>query len=270
MFKKSLLFSLTLSLAYFATTSYQSGYALGGKNGSGAGTSTASCSPCHGSSSSNTIGTITVIDKTTSLPVTKYTPLKTYTVTLAGTNTVLLPKFGFQVAVTNAAKASVGTLTATSTTNTAVRTVSAIKIIEQSTAIAGTTAGVYTISFDWTAPAKGTGDVTFYGIINAVNANNTDDSGDDPSFGITKLLNEEINSGINENKALTAHNIYPNPCQNTLNIEGLTSTTPVSVLDLLGKEVIAAQTSNSLDVAHLVPGIYVLHINNQAITFVKQ
>lgn len=275
MFKKVLLFTLTLGIAYTTFTSSSGGYAASGNNRTGAAGSSASCGTCHGSSTANTACSLVVVDKAApTVPVTKYTPLKTYTVTLAGTNTAGLAKFGFQVACTNGSSVSTGTITATSTTNTAVRTVSGIKIIEHTTAIPGVVAGVYSISFDWVAPAKGTGNATFYGILNAVNGNGGDDAGDDPSFGITKVLTEEVSSAINEQNTNLMSKIYPNPATNVLNIEGLNGEYAISVSDLVGRVLLNTQSQSSIDVSSLAPGIYNLRIvkgsEQQTSTFVKQ
>jgi hypothetical protein len=274
MFKKSLLFSTTLGIAYITLCSYPSKpgtTAAGDCTGSPVATNT--CNSCHTASTggTTTVVGITLIDSATSIPLTsgKYTPGATYIVTLAGANTKPLSSCGFQVSILDASNANAGTMRATNT-KTSVDAVGSSNIIEQKSVITGT-AGAYTVSFNWTAPSKGKGTVNFYAVINAVNGGGTgNQNGDAVSAPYTLALTEAINSSINENNVLTAHNIYPNPCQNTFNIEGLTSTTQVSVFDLMGKEVVSAQTSSSIDVAHLAPGIYVLRINKQAITFVKQ
>ena len=271
MFKKSLLFSTTLGIAYITLCSYPSkpGTIIGDCTGSPV--STNNCASCHSGGGTTTITGITFVDSATSTPLTtgKYTPGNTYIVTLAATNSKSLSSCGFQLSILNSSNANAGTMRATDS-RTSIDLVGSSNIIEEKSVITGT-AGVYTVSFNWKAPAKGTGTVSFYAILNAVNGGGTgSSSGDGVSPQYTTALSELINSGINESNIATAHNIYPNPCRNTLNIEGLTSATQVSVFDLMGKEVVSAQTSSSIDVAHLAPGIYVLRINKQALTFVKQ
>ena len=273
--KKLLLFSAILGITYLTVSSYTfKPYFYGYGNCTGAPGTTASCGGggCHATSAATTNNGITLIDKSTSIPVTngKYVGGKTYTATLTGTNTSLLAKFGFQVCVVDASGTTdVGLITATNANSISdIYGTSTVHVLEQKTGPISGISGAYTVSFDWTAPAAGTGAVNFYSVINAVNGNNSA-SGDAVSAKVTTTF-QESTAGINESNTLTAHKIYPNPCQNTLNIEGLTSATQVSVFDLMGKEVVSAQTSSSIDVAHLAPGIYVLRINKQALTFVKQ
>jgi hypothetical protein len=275
--KKILLFTATLGFAYLGITSYKAGPANSGVNRSGAGGTTASCggSGCHAASSAKTTGTFALRVKSTGALVTnnKYFGGVAYTVTLGGTNTSLLTKFGFQIAATKADNTNAGNLVATAT-NTAVRTVTSIKIGEHTAALpAGTLPGVYTVTFDWTAPPVGSGPVTFYGIINAVNGTG-DASGDEPSNPLTQVFNETTAS-INENASNIANKIFPNPCSNVLNIEANTSSKLMTtIFDLAGRQMIAPSHQTSIDVSALVPGVYVLRINTeegqQTSTFVKQ
>jgi len=82
-------------------------------------------------------------------------------------------KFGFQLKVEDGNGSDAGTLI--STTN---RTDLASGYLSQTwNGNTATTSGTITWNFQWTAPAAGTGDVTFYYCSNAVN-NNGGTSGD--------------------------------------------------------------------------------------------
>lgn len=272
--KKIILITGSLAIAALTFSSYSTGYGGGGGNATGAAGSTVGCTPCHGSTTTATMGNITVIDKSTSMPVTKYTAGVTYQVNFTGTNSASLPKFGFQVAVTNSSSASTGTLIATSTSNTAVRTVGAIKIIEHTSSISGVTAGAYNISFDWTAPVAGTGTVTFYGVLNAVNGNGGDDTGDDPSNGTTTVLTENSTS-IASLKSSVASKIFPNPCINVLKIELKNEGNfNAQVMDISGRQLLETSNQKAIDVTSLSSGVYFIKITQgnaqQVASFVKQ
>ncbi len=272
--KKILLFTSSLAIAALTFSSYSTGYGGGGGNATGAAGSTVGCTPCHGSLTSATMGSITVINKSTSLPVTKYTAGVTYQVNLIGSNTATLSKFGFQAAVTNSSSANAGTLIATSTSNTIVRTAGGVSLIEHSTPISAITAGVYNISFDWTAPAAGTGTVTFYGVLNAVNGNGSSDAGDDPSNGFTTVLTENTTS-IAGLKATVASKLYPNPCTNVLNIELLNAGNfTAKIIDISGRQLLETSNQKTIDVTSLSSGVYFIKIMQgnaqQVASFVKQ
>lgn len=279
--KKILLFSATLGIAYLGITGYKTGPGGASLNLTGSSGSGASCggSGCHSASSGKTIaltgGPIFLKVKSTSVPVTngKYIGGTTYVVTFSGTNSTPLPKFGFQIACVKSDKTSAGTLTATAT-NTVKRTLGGVQIIEHTAALPqGSLPGTYNVSFDWTAPAAGTGAVTFAGIFNAVNGTG-DQSGDEPSNGLTQVFNEQPAS-IGEIKNEIASKIYPNPCTNVLNIEAAGSAKfMATVYDLAGRVVIAPAHQSNIDVSALTSGVYLLRLNTedgqQTATFVKQ
>lgn len=156
----------------------RSGYERTGASG------TAGCGSCHGSSATAST-TITIQLLSGGSPVTSYTGGSSYTIVITGTNTsssYTLPYFGFQVsAVNSGTTTNAGTLSAI--TGTALRTVSGINLVEQSAAMAATTGTggsgtTYVLNIPWTAPVAGTGSVTIYTVLNAVNHNGTDDAGD--------------------------------------------------------------------------------------------
>lgn len=275
--KKILLFSATLGLSYLTLTSYDDGPAKAGLNRTGAAGTTASCASggCHGGASGTLSSAFVLKDKATSATVTdgKYVPGKTYVVTFAcTTSTAGLPKFGFQAAATKADNTNGGNLTATAT-NTIKRTLAGIGIIEHSAPISSVLTGVYAVEFEWTAPTKGAGDITFYGIGNAVNDNGST-SGDLPGAGITAKYTETIPASIAAIAAQNQARVYPNPCSGVLNIEGFENDFSANIYDLNGRIVIANATQNSIDVSALANGAYILLLNdganNKTASFIKQ
>lgn len=110
---------------------------------------------------------------TSTIPSTGYVPGQTYTVTATVSGSGLV-KFGFQVSPQNASGVQRGTLVRTDVANT--------QLVGGSKYITHTGAGTSgsngrTWTFNWVAPAAGTGAFTFYGSFNASN-NNGGSSGD--------------------------------------------------------------------------------------------
>ncbi|MES2703127.1 MAG: FG-GAP-like repeat-containing protein [Bacteroidota bacterium] len=176
--KKLLLFPLVAVLLYVVLSSNNSGPG----STSGVNATTAGCS-CHNAAATSTTNvSIQLLSGAT--PVASYFAGGSYTVRLTGVQTggsLTLPRFGFQVSSTNTGGTTAGTLTAPTGTHTV--TLSGVTIVEHNTSIAATTGSggsgtTYVIDIPWTAPSAGTGNVTFRGVINAVNNNGANDAGD--------------------------------------------------------------------------------------------
>ncbi|HTN18681.1 MAG TPA: choice-of-anchor V domain-containing protein [Chitinophagaceae bacterium] len=272
--KKFLLFSATLGIAYLGLTAYSSGPAGSSLNRTGSDGAAASCAGggCHSASGTTTTGMFTLTDKATSTVVSsgKYVPGKTYVVRLSGANTSGLNKFGFQATVTKADKSLTGTLTTTAT-HTISRTVGSTKIVEH-TAVLSATGSALTVDFEWTAPAKGAGTATFYGIINAVNGTGNV-AGDEPSMGFTAAFTEDVTSSIGASATALQTAIYPNPCSDVLHIEAQGNIT-VSISDLGGRQLISTSAQKDIDVSALQPGSYIIRLDNgtekQVSMFIKK
>ncbi len=107
------------------------------------------CSSCHGAAATTTAGWIT-----SDIPAAGYTPGQAYQIT-ATNNMAGSGKYGYEISPQN----STGTLLGTLTTGTNSKLVGSGKYITHSSASSSTK----TWTFSWTAPAAGTGSVTFYG-----------------------------------------------------------------------------------------------------------
>ena len=278
--KKLLLFPLVAGLTCLALSSYKNGAAYSAGADCTGYSGGATCAQCHNpTSSSSTTATFSMIDKVTALPVTNgmYTPGKVYTVTLKGVNTGTLSGFGFQAEPVTSSGTSAGTLTAG--TYQRISTVSGRNIIEQSTRITSTPSNLAT-SFDWTAPVAGTGVVTFYGVINATNGNNS--SGDAPSPYVTMALAENT-AGIESINNAATFMIYPNPTTDNINLkmEGVPAGNYTANVFNLSGELVAlssftvSNTNNTkqINTSSLPTGLYQLVIAsngcNKVISFVK-
>lgn len=140
-----------------------------GKTGSPGDGGATCASGCHtGMAVTAVVGWIT-----SNVPVTGYVPGQTYTITATASQSGCV-RFGFQISPQSSTGTYLGTLVVTDLVNTQIVST---KYIEQKTA--GTTGftGSHPWTFNWTAPAAGTGTVTFYGAFNCSNNNNSS-SGD--------------------------------------------------------------------------------------------
>lgn len=107
------------------------------------------CTECHGGTATSVTGWIT-----SNIPVSGYVPGQTYQIT-ATNNITGSGKYGFEVSPQNNAGTLLGTLAA----GTNSQLVGGNKYITHTAA----STSINTWTFNWTAPAAGTGDVTFYG-----------------------------------------------------------------------------------------------------------
>ena len=141
----------------------------------------ANCTNCH--SGTATTPATTVANITTNIPASGYTPGTTYTVT-ATVNYTGRTRFGFEVSPQNAAGTYKGTMIVT---NTAQTKITGTKYITQ-TAGGNTGTGTKSWTFNWVAPAAGTGTVTFYGSLMA--ANNNGGTSGDATYIVQKSVTE--------------------------------------------------------------------------------
>ena len=267
--RKLLLYSVSGSLLALVVSSYGGGPLGGGAgNRTGSNSSVADCSTggCH---AANTTATQVTMALTTmaNVLVSSYIPNTQYKVTIAGTNATAKPRFGFQVSSVKAAAQSqqAGTSVATAT-NTIVRTTGGLQIVEHTSplnasSITGGTA-IYSVSFNWTAPAKGTGNVRFYATLNAVNANGATD-GDQPNTAPFLEVAEAPSAGIPAT-GTTALRIHPNPASREMAVQGLVDgPAALHVWDMSGRIVLSKNAESRqgtvhLDISSLSPGRYYL------------
>ena len=139
---------LSLAVVLFSSYSILSGNgAPSGRTGSpGDGSN---CSSCHSQAAGTTPGLIT-----SNIPASGYVPGQTYQITATNTLTGS-GKYGFEVSPQNASGTQLGTLAA----GTGSKLVGGTKYVTHSSSNTSTN----TWTFGWTAPAAGTGTVTFYG-----------------------------------------------------------------------------------------------------------
>jgi hypothetical protein len=133
-----------------------------------------------------------------------------------------------------------GTLIVTDAANTQLTTYSGVSYITHTSAGTFGTVGYHTWNFNWKAPAKGSGNVTFYGAFNITND-------DGSSFGDTcqtdtLTVKENVGAGISQLTPGTRGqlSVYPNPAKEIINLDytlNQSSTVEINMYSIGGKKI---------------------------------
>lgn len=154
---------------------------------------------------------------TSNIPGNGYVPGQTYTINATAISSSSCVRFGFEITAQTATGATAGTIIVTNTTTTKLAAPPNTRWITHTLtgSSAASTPGMKAWSFDWTAPASGTGTVTFYGAFNR--ANNSNSSIGDSIF-TSQLVAPENTTGVWENSAHPDvwFNVYPVPADENL------------------------------------------------------
>jgi hypothetical protein len=231
------------------------------------------CSSCHSTSGTPVTGAILI---TSNVPTGGYISGNTYQITVRAAHATF-NKFGFQISPQTNSGALVGTLATTNNTET--QLVGSSKYVtHKSTGTTGTSIPMVgnfkEWSFNWTAPAPGTGNVTFYGAALLSNANNQN-SGDSLVKG-TLVINESATNGINTLNNSKEIKLFPNPANNLINLH-LPENAEIMIINMSGKMVLQQNVNiglNNIDISNLPSGIYFVKMQgkttNEILKFVKQ
>ena len=241
----------------------------GGKAGYTGSPSESNCTACHSGTVNSGGGSVAI----TSSPLltTGYVPgtVYTITVTVAQTGSTL---FGLDVEALLASGANGGTLAITnsSLTKLLTKTVggnSRNNVVQTGNNNVGPNTQAF--SFSWTAPASGSGLITFYA--SGMAADNTGGTDLDQTY-TTSLAVSESTVGISETSANSAFAIYPNPVKGNLNVNYSITTdskVQISVYSLDGKKVASLSEKNQTAGTYseqfnvkdvLTKGIYVVEL----------
>ncbi|MFT6924370.1 MAG: hypothetical protein ACJA1C_003392 [Crocinitomicaceae bacterium] len=225
--------------AYKPTPPFSGGPGTGGLGDrTGSPLSSATCSQCHSGGAFNVSVTVDIFDPITSTFITSYVPGTTYEMTYQVTGNA--SAYGFQGGALTSANAAGGSFS--SPFGAQLVTISGRPYIEH----VGGPSATGTFQALWTAPASGSGDVTFYGIGLAVNQNGGT-SGDNISTPLAVTITEEVPTTIS----------YPGTpfCGNAANqnptITGFTNGAFSSTAGLS-----IDGTSGVIDVSTSTPGTY--------------
>jgi hypothetical protein len=276
--KRILLFTSSIVLFSALTMSYESGpahspYVTNYTGGPGS-VGTCANAGCHTGSQVATPTSCAIevrkLSTGTSGPiVTAYQADTVYIVTVTGSNTAgSLTRFGFNFMALRASNTTLNAGTYSSfPTNVDDNAVGGRNIVEHTAALMPTS-GVYTVSFNWTAPVTGTGSVNMYAIINAVNNDGNASPADKPSPAFSMTLPEATTSVANLNADIKV-NAYPNPVIDKLNLEisNATGEYGVRVFDMNGK-IVAEQTTSgnsAINTSGWAPGLYQVQLSKDGV-----
>ena len=238
----TLIVTFAISLSSHKDISNPSG-GPAGNTGSPADGQTCAHSGCH----SGTATTVASGILSSSVPSAGYTPGTTYNIMVSHTGT---GKKGFQVSPQTTAGLLQGSLIA-GTGNKIVST----KYVTHN---ASNSANPCTWTFKWIAPAAGTGDVTFYGVV-VLGTNSTKKT--------TLVVHEASTTQGVSNESSTKLSVYPNPVIDQINIK-LTDETNAGkamLFDLNGELILTENFESnefSMNVSNISAGNYYLRIND--------
>lgn len=255
--------SLLLIIFVGQAVSYSSGPPSG--NTGAPGNNTCATAGCHNSFGLNA-GT-GLLSLETTVPQIGFTPGETYTVTVkmkeAGKSI-----FGFQALMFGTAEQKgVGTVSITDASRTKTLT-NVGNAYAMQTKTGSTAADSAVWSYDWVAPAKGTGEVTLYSASVASNGNGNRVG--DYVYTSTLMVSEAPTASLEELSEIAAANLYPNPTTDFLTLDlRLAEATPIqwTISDLQGRTWQQGETSTltsgwntQFDLSELPSGLYQLEI----------
>lgn len=226
-------------------------------NTGAAGETTCAQAGCHG----GTAGTAAANAIATDIPAGGYVAGNTYNITITSAETGR-PRFGFQ------AHATAGTFAASTETQLVG---GGAYVTHKLASTQATDSKSWT--FTWTAPAAGTGSVTFNAAVMAANGNGSSDAGDIVRKGSLTISEAGTNSVKNFDAA--GMNIYPVPFTTSLTINKGTQnfeSADVKVYTLDGKMVLNTVMTNdiTLNTENLAKGIYVVSVNTGSTAVVQK
>ncbi len=230
------------------------------------------CISCHASGAISVDLQIDILNEDGSaLANNEYIPGTTYNMAVRVERTAgaMPSKYGFQmVALTDSDEQEVNTW-ANPSANVAIATASNTgrTYVEQTTS---SDDNVFTM--EWTAPASGKGNVTFYSCGNGVN-NNGGTTGDGAACTTLTLGEAVSNSVVAINSDALQLEVSPNPATNYLNVQvdsSIQDDFTMNVLSLNGQLMqsrawsLSSNNSVDLDISDLPAGMYFIQLSNES------
>ncbi len=228
----------------------------GGKTGS-PGDGLATCTQCHGGGKATDVsGWIS-----TDIPAQGYVPGTQYSITVRGERSAAA-LYGFELTAEKANRAKTGGFATGGSGQ--LQLLSGSNAITQTNQGLSPSGGSKSWTAKWTAPSKGTGDVTFYAAVNT--ANGDGGTGGDVIYATNLKVQEQDLSSADPSGLITQIKVYPNPAADWINIEttGLDSEHyDVDISAINGQQVFSRKlrpepgtSTIKLSVAALSPGTY--------------
>ena len=194
----------------------------------------------------------------TNIPADGYIAGNTYTITISATEQGI-SRWGFEASPQSSSGALMGTPIITNSTET--KLVSSKYVTHKTAGNSGSNGRTWT--FDWIAPAAGSGAVNFYTCVMAANGNGNDNG--DHGYTDVLTIQESLASGISTVQN-SAFSIYPNPCNGSyVTFQNLP--TDVQLISLYNVNGILingfkpSQVKGTLDVSTLARGVYFVVIS---------
>jgi trimeric autotransporter adhesin len=196
---KKVIFTLfTVAFLAFLFSSNSGGRATSGGSGNTGAPSEGTCANCHSGGSYNPSLSVQIFQAGTQTPVTQYMAGITYDMKVTVTAAMGSPAgYGFQMVALRSGNTNAGSWSNPGA-NTKTATAGGRNYVEHG--VGGTYSSTNTFTMKWTAPAAGTGAVTFYSSGNAINGNGGT-GGDSPvntSISITEMV-QNISAGTASN-----------------------------------------------------------------------
>jgi len=172
---------------------------------------------------------------TSTIPGSGYVPGQTYTITATAVSSPNRVRFGFEISPQTSTGANAGQMIITNTTTTHFVIAAAPNSTRWIThtltgSSAAATPGIKAWSFNWTAPASGTGTVTFYGAFNS--ANNSNSSIGDSIFTSQLVVPENPTEVLEEARENFSFSVYPVPADENLFVRLRTNDTSLPAIEL--------------------------------------
>lgn len=272
--KRILLLTASSGLLYLSLTSASFGPGSQALNCTGSPGSTSTCSSCHGGGSGTTIANAEIRKLSTGISgpiVSQYQHDTTYIVKVVGNN-INLSHFGFQLTALNTSNTNAGTFQNV-TGSMHIVAVGSKNIVEHTAPLAKTNSQ-YEATFQWKAPSTGTGNITFYGVINGVD-NGGNATADKPSNPFTVILAQAPTS-VNELQLTAELTAYPNPFGSVLNIKmdnAANGVYTMAAFDINGKKVLSNAVTvsgktyeTSINTGNWAAGLYHIQLSKDGAT----
>lgn len=227
------------------------------KDRTGSPVSDVACTQCHMATGNFSTSAIIQLTDMSGGSVTAYVPGESYNlkVRIQSSGNV---GHGFQVTGLLSDNTSAGTCSSPSV-NTAITPLNGRWYFEQTGQISN---GEYEMT--WTAPAAGSGTVTFYGVALSHNGDGKT-TGDEYVNIANSVITEDVSSGIAQVNELEVK-LFPNPVQNVLSVQSKNQITGINVLDISGKQVLRTIGTGNLmevNVSDLPSGTYFIQVGSE-------
>lgn len=244
-------YAISYLLFSFATiiifSSYHGGAANGGLGNMTGSPGAGNCGNCHNGGQDTTFSTIMIRKKgdTASNTIKYYTANSLYTITVRGKHSQY-DMFGFQAVVLDTNNNPVGNFINFDNYSQGYPAIKSL-YAENNTRIPKDTNDWFEVNFDWRAPAISSGELTLYGIVNAVN-NNGQPSFDKTGKTMAIPMADSTPLTINLYSSISNVVIYPCPANDGLYLKFPTTYNITAIhLETNGGKIISAAIINSLN-----------------------